>query len=200
MIMFIVIHLVKAETCRHLIFLLTVRVEFRVVQLSVAELGKDLLPEASSTLCHAWEHATTLVSKVAGSHKSWVLDRTESLIWRTHLLIHVWTWHTFIILVHSRLIVWVHRVIRIHFTHATTETLESVMAILCLRVSSREESIITEFLSQILHILIIVELTWLNILVLLVFLGLHSTSVILRLLWWKVSVPIQKFSTWTQGS
>ena len=45
--------LVKPKASRSLIIVLAIRVEFGVVELSVAELCNDLFSEAAATLCHA---------------------------------------------------------------------------------------------------------------------------------------------------
>ena len=138
-------HMVETKTCSGLVVILAIRIELRIVKLCIAELGNNFLSESTATFSDTWEHTAALLSEFTSAHESWILNGTEGLIWRTHLLlVHVRAWDT--VLVHLSLIDRVHRVVRMHLTHTAAKALEAIMTWINLRFSAREERVVTELL------------------------------------------------------
>ena len=138
-------HVVETKARSGLIVVFAIWIELRIVKLCIAELGNNLLSESTAAFSDAREHAAALLSEIASAHESWILNGTEGLIWRTHLLlVHVRARNT--VLVHLSLVNRVHRVVRMHLAHTAAKALEAIMTWVSLRFSARKERVVTELL------------------------------------------------------
>ena len=140
---------VGSKTSGDIIVLFAVRIELWVIQLSVAKLRQNLLTESSATLGHAWKKTTTRVTEIASNLDiPLVVYWAERLVW-TKLALHL---HAILVTVLITLV---------HVTSANITTVVAALAVVGVRSSILEEGVVAKFPLQILNVGIVVEVTWL---------------------------------------